>query len=352
MGIRSAYLGTDGKTVLVILAGGIHGAILPSSTYSPVQRDRHHFQRSHSGASDATGVKHAIVLEPFATQLKLGAGAGNIEAGDLRYAGYAVDSASNQAVTVQTMGTLWKYDVVYMLTHSGVNQYGEGVIATGQLAHHEPEMDPLIKEGSVYVVGVVGSTQYYYGILTGFIRNHEPPLPAHALWFLNGCSLLQSTLLWNALSNKGAGAMVGWDGEGTAPDDSAAAAEFFGNMIRGKSVAEAVAGVIAAGYGTSTSPGFVAHFGFTGDGNLRLADHNPQTATPTLTPVPLPSNTPSATDTATPTSMPTSTPDPTATTQPTSTSAQNRPAKRGPIRHRRCKKAGVHRVARCRWHGK
>src|SRR5207253_7934742 len=96
-------------------------------------------------------------------------------------------------VSVASMADLWKYDVVYMDTHSGVNQFGEGVVGTGQLANGDPSVQPLIDERSVLVGGVAASSDLYYGILSSYITLHEQQFRAGALMFINGSTLLRAT---------------------------------------------------------------------------------------------------------------------------------------------------------------
>lgn len=233
----------------------------------------------------STAQPRALVLEPFATELDLGPTAGTVEADDLQAAGYRVDRLVDGAVTMGTMATLASYNVVYILTHSGVNQWGEGVVATGELANTDPTIDPMIKEFSVLVVGVVGTNQLYYGIMSRFIQYHVGEFPAHSMMFINGCSMLGASLFWKALANKGIGAMVSWDHDALAADDVPAAADFFAAMYGGKNIADAAAAVRANGHGVSQPAGEpVANFGYLGDGTITL-----KTAagpTPTATPLP------------------------------------------------------------------
>src|SRR5260370_34245960 len=55
----------------------------------------------------------ALVLEPFATQLGLGPGAGDPEVSKLQAAGFDVTELHDTAVTVQVMATFWQYNVIY-----------------------------------------------------------------------------------------------------------------------------------------------------------------------------------------------------------------------------------------------
>src|SRR5579884_3453021 len=72
--VRSARLGSDGKTIAILFRDGTRGAVLPNQMQTvkfrlPVSRSEQ--QAPSSG--------RALVLEPFATQLGLGPNAGDPE---------------------------------------------------------------------------------------------------------------------------------------------------------------------------------------------------------------------------------------------------------------------------------
>jgi hypothetical protein len=247
-----------------------------------------------------SSVSRALVAEPFATELNLGPHAGDVEAEDLKYVGYSVDQVNDAAVTVDFMKQLPQYSFVYMLTHSGVNQYGEGVIATGQLATaaDDAALKPLMDSYAVLKVGVDGTDNIYYGIVSNYIKWYMGQFPPHAVLFLNGCTLLKASLDWQAFQSKGVGALMSWDEKGATQDDVTVGGYAMGELIQGKSVAAAVNATFQAGYGVSNANGIVAKFGYLGDGSLTLRNLLPS---PTATP------TPTATATATPAPSPTST---------------------------------------------
>jgi hypothetical protein len=300
--VARADVGIDGRTVDITFRDGQQAAILPSSLRSVPVHLNHVVPRLHVDNSDAS-LGRALVAEPFATELSLGAHAGDVEAKDLQYAGFQVDQIYDDAVTIETMRSLAQYNVVYMLTHSGVNKYGEGVVATGQLATGDPTVEPLVSDGSVLKVGVAGSSELYYGILSHFVTAHMSEFAPHSLIFLNGCMLLRGTVFWQALQAKGASVLLSWDNNGLAKDDTLAAGAFFGEMIHGKTVSDAVSTVLADGYGVSTSDQQTAKLGYVGDGSITLAAL-------------LPSPTPTATLTQAPTTTPTATPSPVPTSRP------------------------------------
>lgn len=294
--VSSAVVGADRKTVDIQFRDGIQGAILPSARTSVPVASRA-IPRLHPHQAGSEG--RALVLEPFATQLYLGANAGDAEASALESAGFTVDRASDEAVTVQTMTQLPRYNVVYMLTHSGVNTAGEGVIATGEVANGDPSVQPFLDDHTVLIVGVVGSALKFYGVLSGFFRDHVSDFPRGSLVFVNGCSILRASLVWKALAARNVSTMVSWDNEAMQKDDTVASALFFDSMARGKTVQSSLADVYAAGHGRSTVDGTVASIGYLG-ADVSLRD--------VLSP---PSPTPIPTETSLPTSTPPPTPLPT-----------------------------------------
>jgi len=288
--VRSALRGDDGRTVDIRFRDGSRAAILPS-TFSrvrlPLSLLHPHLQLlSRQGAP--AGAARALVMEPFASQLGLGPQAGDAEVGDLQSAGYSVDQLYDSQVTLKALTTLSQYNVAYMQTHAGVVTGGEGIVASGELEGTDPNVGPLIRNGTVILIGVSGSSQKYYGITSSFITRYEGQFPAHSLVFLNGCNLLSSPRFWNALSAKGAGVLVSWDREATSTDNFIAGATFFKYMDNpGTTVTSAIAAVRAAGFGTSLVEGAVANLGSTGDGTVTLGnaaaapEKTPQPGTPT-----------------------------------------------------------------------
>lgn len=327
--VRLALRGDDGRTVDIRFRDGSRAAILPS-TFSrvrlPLALLHPHLQLlSRQGAP--AGAARAVVMEPFASQLGLGPQAGDAEVGDLQKAGYSVDQLYDTQVTLKALTTLSQYNVAYMQTHAGVVTGGEGIAASGELEGTDPNVGPLIRNGTVILIGVSGSSQKYYGITSSFVTEYEGQFPAHSLLFLNGCNLLSSPRFWNALAAKGAGVLVSWDREATSTDNFIAGAEFFNYMDNpGTSVASAIEAVHAAGFGVSLVEGTVANLGYTGDGTITLGnaaaapENTPQPGAPTPG---LPSATGQPTNSGpTPTALVLRTPIPptaTAVAQPTAT---------------------------------
>jgi hypothetical protein len=332
--VGRAAIGRDGRTVSMVFRDGLYADILPRDTKNvriPAAFSRYHLRPLQMPANGS----RAVVLEPFATELGMGPNAGDPEVNDLQQAGFAVDQGYDTNVTVATMATLPQYSVVYMHTHSGVDSYGRGVLATGEPANGDPSVQPYLADGSVVVVGVAGGTQNYYAITSTFLRQHEGQFGSSSLLFLNGCALLSSSDFWQALAARGVGVLVSWDHDAQNQDDYLSAAAFFHQMDQGLSVQGALQSLYANGYGVSTYQGQKATLGYLGGGGITLQQAAggtvlpPVTSTPTNTAVP--TSTPTATATRTPTGVPSSTvttvptatntplPSPTDTPQPTST---------------------------------
>ncbi|GAC1630744.1 MAG: hypothetical protein NVS4B2_14130 [Chloroflexota bacterium] len=312
--VRAAMLGRDGATIDIRFQDGLHSMLLPARAHGVVKTriawGPHRVFYRHLQKSG----RRALVLQPFAAQFNLGPDTGRGVIDAFQSAGFSVETVWNASVTVSVMATLSQYDAVYIDTHAGVNQYGEGVVVTGQV--YDAGSDSLrtfTDDRTVFVAGVAGSPLQYYGIVSGFISKYESQFPSNALVFVNGCDMLRATLFWQALQAKGAGVMPSWDNEVLATDADTAATTFLQAMVHGATAQEATDAVIAGGLGLSTVPGETpAHFGFLGNGSVRLDG----SAAPTPTPAPPPA-------TATPpimlTAAPTVTPSPAPST-PTATS--------------------------------
>lgn len=262
-----------------------------------------------SYAQPASGGR-ALVLEPFQDQLLLPLDAGQIEANALQSAGYQVTILRNSQVTVGVLETMNQYNVVYMHTHSGPFQGGDGVVATGQRADQGPSVADLVSDGSVDPVTVstlngVQTPEHYDAITSTFVQKHLGAFPAHALIFINGCGMLKAPAFLKALTDKGAGVVVSWDNEATNFDNYLAGAATFNLMAQGATVAAAIQREQAAGYGVSSPTNqSKASLGYVGDGSITL-----QIANTPIPPTPAPTATqaPAAAPTALPTSIPTAT---------------------------------------------
>jgi hypothetical protein len=324
--VSGAELGPDGRTLEIAFRDGLRTVIFAATGPASVARSIDRVSARRLPATRAAdGRRRALVLEPFATELGLGPHSGDLISQTLADTGFEVDAAYDGAVTVLSMEDLWHYDVVYMDTHSGVNQYGEGVVGTGQLADGDPAVEQLVKEGSVLIGGVAGSSQLYYGILSGFVMLHEQQFPAGALLFVNGCTLLKGTAFWYALAARGAGAMISWSDD-VAPVPAAVA----GNLVVADlashfSVADTVAQAPRQGYAFTNAEGGPAHLGYLGDGSLTLWPE--AAATPTPSPIAASGETPVGPLALSPTVTPTASPTPTpmATSRPRPLGAYGRP---------------------------
>lgn len=291
--VRLALPGPDRKTVDIRFRDGSRAAILSntiSSVRVPVALLHRHAQLLSRSQSPA-GAPRAVVMEPFATELGIGPHAGDAELNYLQSAGFQVDQLYDTQVTVNSLTTLSEYNVVYMQTHAGVVNGGEGILASGEPVNGDPAVAPLVRNGSVIPIGVSGTTKPYYGITSSFISQYEGQFPANSIDFLNGCNLLSAPRFWSAMAAKGAGVLVSWTREAYTSDNLVAGAKFFQYMSNpGTSVAAAIAAVHAAGFGVSRTNGTVALLGDLGDGTITLQSAasapantpEPGTATPGL----------------------------------------------------------------------
>lgn len=327
-----------GHTVEVRFVDGAQVEILPRSAAvtHPAAETRPALLQSGQRLMDQTGplpaLGRALVLEPFAGELGLGPDAGQGEADALRRAGFTVTILRDSAVTLSVMQTMSQYAFVYIETHSNsLSSGGDAVIATA-----ETDAAPyasLVADGSLKQVTVAGDSQNIYLAITGvFISRHLGDFPHDSIMFVNGCSVLNAPLFWNALQQRNVDALIGWDNEvpGTF---SAEAGKYTVNQLGASdSVAGSVAATLEQGLGIGISDTGPARLGFEGDGADTLAaalGNSP--AAPAAT----------ATSTPSPTATPTSTPSPTAT--PRKTSAVTRKHKRHSCR------PGHHRVhGKCR----
>lgn len=318
--VESALVGRDRQTIDVRFRDGMRAAILPRLQRFVTVPQLGSLARSAAPAA-VPGAAQAAVWEPFATELGLGAIAGDVEVQQLQAAGMVVDQKYDTNVTVAQLASMSNYNVVYMHTHSGVSAVGDGVVASGEPANGDPAVAPYLLDGSVITVGVAGTSQQYYGITSKFIASHEGNFPTHSLLFLNGCALLRATIFWQALHVRGAAALVSWDQNAAAKDDFLSAAAFFNVMGRGQTVLDAISIVRAAGYGASSDNGVPATLGYIGDGSITLgiaaAGSNGTSTPPPVTNTP----SPALTATSMPVSAVTNTPEPPATAMRTATPA-------------------------------
>ncbi|MGH2448045.1 MAG: hypothetical protein ACRDFS_05515 [Chloroflexota bacterium] len=311
--VLSAWVGADGRTIAMTFVDGRHAAILPRPL-TPLRISRHGALTRRAIAQslgNARAVGRALVDEPFASELGLGQEAGLPEVNALQAAGLKVDQLIDKQVTVQSYLNLAQYNVVYMETHSGVlGTKGDAIVASGELVNpsNDAALASYINDGSVWDAQVGGdSTDLFYAITSKFVTDHIGTFPAHSIMFVDGCALLNQTLFWQALQNKGEGALITWDGDSTAQADYLAGSAFMQQMSEGASVSAAMQSLKSGGYATSVLNGSTANLGFEGDGNITLAQ---AAGSPISAPTATPTTGPTATNPP-PTAMPTAVPTPT-----------------------------------------
>jgi hypothetical protein len=308
--VADASVGLDGRTVEFRLRTGVTMAVLPAGGTSTLPLPARPLARAGAPAAG----RSAFVLAPFEAEMGIQQHVDDLSA-RLRDYGFSVTVLTNTGVTVDDMVDLSRYDLVYDVTHSGVNQYGDVDIATGQPVdprNVDPDLMPFIKAGSLMVTGVSGTTTDYYGIRAAWIHDElAGQFPPHSLFFLNGCSTLRGSLLWQNLQQRGLSTFVSWDNLAVTGDDAPNADAFFGGLIAGQTVDQSMSALRGRGLGVSAWAGVPAYLGYLGDGTLTLDGRSslPPTATPTATsPPPTPTDTPTPTATVIPT--PTATPVP------------------------------------------
>jgi len=259
----------------------------------------------------------ALVLLPFAHQI--GPDSGVAEIKDLQAAGFQVDVLRDSQVTIHSLRSLADYNVIYIQSHGGVNQYGEANLVSGQLVDNDAEVLPMYYNYSVSKATVAGEgdTQYW-AILSNFFRNYVGKFNPNALIYVDTCGLLRATQWWDAvLENRGAGVIVSWDNDSQFKDNLKTSPQFFDDLLQGDAVYQALQDVKAAGLGVSTDvtqdPPVKSHLGYVGHGGITL-----ENAVTGAAPID-PTATPTPTSTAKPTSTPTVTPVPTVTPTPKAT---------------------------------
>lgn len=261
----AAHLGPDGRTIemrfadgrkIAILAGDVKGVRLAASAVRLA-----HFQ---------VGAR-AVVLEPFASELALGANAGRPEADTLSSAGFTVDRLIDGQVTVAAMRTLPHYSVIYMETHAGLLSGGDAVVATGQTDMAGEQA--LLDDHSLIQVLVAGdpSHQLYLGVTSAFVTRYMASFRNHTLLFLNGCQLLAAPEFWTALSGRHVGTLISWDQDVSGSLEGEAARVVLDRLAAGDSVSAALRVAHDDGVDLSVVDGHVSRLGFLGDGANTLA---------------------------------------------------------------------------------
>jgi hypothetical protein len=127
--VAEAGIGEDERTITVTFRDGLDSVIVPR-VQGQMPRRRHWRPDVRVANPVQAEGRTALVLEPFAEEMGLGSSAGDGEAGALRSAGMTVDELKDGEVTLAELGAMSRYDVVYMQTHIGVNQWGEAVVVS------------------------------------------------------------------------------------------------------------------------------------------------------------------------------------------------------------------------------
>lgn len=328
--VRRASL--TGRTVDISFRDGADLLVLPRTSAAGPREPGFHTQMTH--VRQSSGTARALVLEPFADELGLGADAGQQEADLLSKAGFTVDILRNSAVTVQVMETLSNYSVIYMETHSDpLAGGGDAVVTTGEV--DDGTNSGLFSDGSLRQVSVAGDPNHIYDAITGtFISKHLGTFPNSSIMFVNGCGVRSAPLFWKALQSQNVAAFIGWDSDVPSSINVEAGNFVMTQLVSSSTVADSVATAIQEGLGIGISANGAARLGFLGDGFDTLAAARTGATPPSMPP---PTTAPSATPTPPPTARP-------STVTPRPAVATVRPAARA----RSCG-AGRHRVeGKCR----
>lgn len=262
-------MGRDGRTVVLGYRDGPQLAILPPGTSAvrviPPRRVSLTRERTSTGA-------RAVVLEPFADELGLGADAGDDEVKALSDAGFSVDVLRNGQVTVPVLQQIPQYAATYIDTHSGVLENGDAVVVTGE-SDPDPYAD-YFRDHTLMQATVAGdpSKKLYNAVTGAFYVTHAQPFPAGSLLYLNGCSVLNASAFWTAVHSRGLATMISWDEQAQVMTNESAASYVWSQLARGLSVGPVVAESVTEGIGVSLVDGKVAHLGYRGAGDETLAD--------------------------------------------------------------------------------
>lgn len=294
--VAGVQTGTDGQSLEVRFRDGAELAMLPHATHRTALQLKNGSFRPLVATRDTTSAR-AVVLEPFADELGLGANAGQSEADALQSAGFTVDVRRNAEVSVATMEGLSQYSVIYMETHSGSFADGDAIVLTRQTS--ASGIKNLFNDGSVAQGLAYGDQALYIAIKSAFVLHHMGTFPTGTILFLNGCELLGANVLWNAFQQQHVATLISWDNKVLSTLDEQAADFMFPRLAKGETVAADVEAAKAANLGMSTFQSVDAHLGYLGNGDMTFANALqgvlPPTPTPTITPTGLPTATPTAT---------------------------------------------------------
>jgi hypothetical protein len=308
--VEWAGLAPDGITIEVQFRDGALGAVFGAVPVSGGLYTAPHRKFAPRSASQAEGASRALVLEPFGTDLGLGPSSGQPEIDALTQAGFQVDVFRDDKATIKVIQTMASYSVIYIETHSGT--CGPPLCLAGDIfvLTHEIDAAPyaqLFRDKSL----VQGAPEndpghLYIGFTSHLISNHVGTFPNSSIFFINGCSILDTPAFLQAITDRGASTVFTWDKKVNNVDAEAAADFIFPRLTAGENVAAALGDAHAAGLDTSDAEGGRSTLQVFGDPNNTFKNAlDEATPTPTPTPVSTPTPQPKPTSTATPTPKPT-----------------------------------------------
>jgi hypothetical protein len=167
---------------------------------------------------------------------------------------YGVDYVPGEGVTVDYFRDLGKhdYDVVLVRAHAGLHQGENGqftdetAIFTGEAYSSSSHVDEQRNGSVTQVLYDETSEELLFGIAPSFVRHEMNGNFDEALVVLMGCDVLRGELLADSFVDRGAAAVVGWDGPvSAAHTDAATLALLQRVLVDGMSFAEATAATSA-----------------------------------------------------------------------------------------------------------
>jgi len=220
----------------VLLSAAVAGALL----WNPL-----------SGSGQSGGPKTAAIVD----QLSLtqpGPAFVDSASGLLEQAGYVADYYPGDEVTVDLYRNLPShgYDLILLRVHSGLAQnFGR---ATGYVSLFSGEPFAETKYARETAIGLLGRASYYdggtpyFGIVPAFVESMMTGRFDGAVVVLMGCDGLRTAATADALIEKGARAVVGWNGRVSAAHTDLATERLLRYLlVDGLALREAVAQTMA-----------------------------------------------------------------------------------------------------------
>jgi hypothetical protein len=167
----------------------------------------------------------------------------------LEAAGYQVDHASGEGVTVELYRRLssYGYDLVLLRTHAGRRVENEELtdyahLFTGEAYEPSRHVDEQ-RDGHLRIVAydeaAIERGETFFGITETFVSERMQGDFNGATVMLMGCDVLRADALADALIERGASTVVGWDDQVSAGHTDAATLALLDKLLQGTPAAEA-----------------------------------------------------------------------------------------------------------------